>query len=73
MLEDTYERHILGKMYADERVGLYVIRGENLVLLGEIDVDKEASQAAMREVPLETLLKEKAAKRQEKVIQICFA
>ena len=68
MLEDTYERHILDKMYADERVGLYVIRGENLVLLGELDVHKEATQTAMRQVPLEMLLKEKAAKRQEKVM-----
>ena len=67
MLEDTYERHILDKMYADERVGLYVIRGENLVLLGELDLAKEASQTAMTEVPLEVLLKEKAAKRQERV------
>lgn len=36
MLEDTYERHVIGGIYADERVGLYVIRGENLVLLGEL-------------------------------------
>ena len=36
MLEDTYERHVLGDLYADERLGLYVIRGENMVLLGEL-------------------------------------
>ncbi len=69
MLEDTYERHILDKMFADERVGLYVIRGENLVLLGEVDMQKEAVQTAMQEVPLEVLLKEKAARRQIKVSQ----
>ncbi len=67
MLEDTYERHILDKMFADERVGLYVIRGENLVLLGEVDLQKEAVQTAMQEVPLEVLLKEKAARRQLRV------
>ncbi len=67
MLEDTYERHILDKMFADERVGLYVIRGENLVLLGEVDLQKEAIQTSMQEVPLEVLLKEKAARRQLRV------
>ncbi len=67
MLEDTYERHILDKMFADERVGLYVIRGENLVLLGEVDLQKDAAQTAMQEVPLEVLLKEKAARRQLRV------
>jgi U6 snRNA-associated Sm-like protein LSm1 len=36
MLEDTYERHVVGNTYADERLGLYIIRGENLVLLGEL-------------------------------------
>lgn len=53
MLEDTYERHVMGNIFADERLGLYVIRGENLVLLGELDMQKEESQTALREVPLE--------------------
>ncbi len=67
MLEDTYERHIVDKRFADERLGLYVIRGENLVLLGEMDLQKEASQSALQEVPLDVLMKEKAAKRKERV------
>ena len=29
-------QHVVGNVYADERVGLYIIRGENLVLLGEL-------------------------------------
>lgn len=66
MLEDTYERHVVGSVYADERVGLYVIRGENLVLLGELDMEKEAQGTAMREVPLEQIMAQKAAQKQEK-------
>merc|ERR1719183_2475917 len=66
MLEDTYERHVVGNVYADERVGLYVIRGENLVLLGELDMNKEAQGTALREVPLEQIMAQKAAQKQEK-------
>jgi U6 snRNA-associated Sm-like protein LSm1 len=66
MLEDTFERHVVGSVYADERVGLYVIRGENLVLLGELDMEKEAQGTAMREVPLEQIMAQKAALKQEK-------
>ncbi|KAJ1495960.1 hypothetical protein T484DRAFT_1607142, partial [Baffinella frigidus] len=64
MLEDTYERHVVGNVYADERVGLYVIRGENLVLLGELDMEKEQGQTALREVPLETVRAQKEAAKQ---------
>jgi small nuclear ribonucleoprotein (snRNP)-like protein len=108
MLEDTFERHVVGNVYADERVrappgsqncpcdpvcradgtvcgeaiffcavllllmrlaqvGLYVIRGENLVLLGELDMNKEAQGTALREVPLEQIMAQKAAQKQEKV------
>jgi hypothetical protein len=49
-------------------VGLYVIRGENLVLLGELDMEKEARGTALREVPLDQILAQKAAQKQEKVL-----
>ena len=38
MLEDTIERIYHGTTYADEHVGIFLIRGENVVLLGEIVV-----------------------------------
>lgn len=34
MLEQTVERVIVGDKYCDKPLGLYVIRGENVVLLG---------------------------------------
>ena len=127
MLEDTFERHVVGNVYADERVrallsvlvlsvsgsakgpgnacdkclavaacclnisgrmqyfsdqatrvcqiaspgltrehknpqvGLYVIRGENLVLLGDLDMDKEAQVFFPRAVMLSFLSQSRKA------------
>ena len=36
VLDDTIERIYHGSEYAEQRVGLFIIRGENVVLLGEI-------------------------------------
>ena len=34
---------IVGSLYAEIALGLYVVRGENVVLLGEIDAQRETS------------------------------
>ncbi|TFK98840.1 hypothetical protein BDV98DRAFT_572296 [Pterulicium gracile] len=41
VLEDTIERVYYGNVFAENRHGLFLIRGENVVLLGEIDLDQE--------------------------------
>ncbi|XP_055825670.1 sm-like protein LSM1B [Solanum dulcamara] len=41
VLESACERAIVGDLYCDIPLGLYIIRGENVVLIGELDVDKE--------------------------------
>ncbi|RDB29682.1 U6 snRNA-associated Sm-like protein LSm1 [Hypsizygus marmoreus] len=41
VLEDTVERIYHGNAFAENWRGLYLIRGENVVLLGEIDLDQE--------------------------------
>ncbi|KAL1966071.1 hypothetical protein VTN77DRAFT_4819 [Rasamsonia byssochlamydoides] len=41
VLQDTVERLYAGNLYADVPRGLYLVRGENVLLLGEIDLDKE--------------------------------
>ncbi|GAB7346087.1 hypothetical protein MBLNU457_4845t2 [Dothideomycetes sp. NU457] len=41
VLQDTIERLFAKNLYADIPRGLFLIRGENVVLLGEIDLDKE--------------------------------
>ena len=42
------------------------------VLLGELDMNKEAQGTALREVPLEHIMAQKAAQKQEKVSVIFF-
>ncbi|XP_059303021.1 sm-like protein LSM1B [Lycium barbarum] len=41
VLQGACERAIVGDLYCDIPLGLYIIRGENVVLIGELDVDKE--------------------------------
>jgi U6 snRNA-associated Sm-like protein LSm1 len=41
VLEDTVERIYAGDTFAEKWCGLFLIRGENVVLLGEIDLDQE--------------------------------
>jgi small nuclear ribonucleoprotein (snRNP)-like protein len=36
VLEDACERAIVGDLYCDIPLGLYIIRGENVVLIGEL-------------------------------------
>ena len=36
VLEEAVERVVVGKRFADVPLGLYVIRGENVVLLGQM-------------------------------------
>ena len=43
VLEDSFERVIVGKKYSDIPLGLYIVRGDNMVLCGEIDEDLEES------------------------------
>lgn len=50
VLEGACERVIVGDMYCDIPLGLYVIRGENVVLIGELDVEKEELPPHMKHV-----------------------
>ena len=36
VLEDTFERHVVDDKFGDIPLGLYIVRGDNVVLLGEI-------------------------------------
>ncbi|CDH58516.1 u6 snrna-associated sm-like protein lsm1 [Lichtheimia corymbifera JMRC:FSU:9682] len=55
VLQDTIERIYVGNCYGDIPRGIFLIRGENVVLLGEIDVDKE-HRTNLRQVPVEDIL-----------------
>ncbi|CCM01954.1 uncharacterized protein FIBRA_04027 [Fibroporia radiculosa] len=41
VLEDTVERIFCQDVFAEVWRGLFLIRGENVVLLGEVDLDQE--------------------------------
>jgi U6 snRNA-associated Sm-like protein LSm1 len=54
VLEDTIERVYYGNAFAENRHGLFLIRGENVVLLGEIDLDRE-DDVPLRQVDWEVI------------------
>ncbi len=41
VLDQAVERIIVGGMYSDVPLGLYMLRGENLVLMGQLDPARE--------------------------------
>ncbi|KAE9962762.1 hypothetical protein BLS_010052 [Venturia inaequalis] len=41
MLQDTIERIYIKNVYADILRGVFIIRGENVEMIGEIDLDRE--------------------------------
>ena len=53
VMEKTVQRHCCNKLCHDEPRGLELIRGENVVLMGRIDPEREA-QAGLEWVSKET-------------------
>ena len=67
VLQDTIERIYVGNEYGDIERGIYLIRGENVVLLGEIDTMSEES-SKLNEVSVDDILvaqREEHLRRQE--------
>ncbi|CAN6451442.1 unnamed protein product [Victoria cruziana] len=63
VLEGACERVIVRDLYCDIPLGLYVIRGENVVLIGELDLEKEELPSHMTRV---SALEIKSAQKAEK-------
>ncbi|WBW72759.1 mRNA decapping complex subunit [Schizosaccharomyces osmophilus] len=56
MLQYTIERIYVDDMFGDIDRGVFIVRGENVVLLGELDLDKEYEmEKGLRRVPAEHL------------------
>ncbi|KAL5463428.1 hypothetical protein EMCRGX_G032323 [Ephydatia muelleri] len=55
LLQGTVERIYVGKEYGDIPRGVYLVRGENVSLYGELDSDLEAKQL-LTEVSVEDIL-----------------
>ncbi|ODQ50748.1 hypothetical protein SAICODRAFT_61144, partial [Saitoella complicata NRRL Y-17804] len=66
VLTDTTERIHYADVYGDIPRGVFIVRGENVVLLGEIDLDKEDT-VPLREVPVEQVF---ALQQQEKEARV---
>jgi U6 snRNA-associated Sm-like protein LSm1 len=47
VLQDAVERIIVGSSYSDIPLGLYIVRGENVVLMGEVDEATETEGLTM--------------------------
>ena len=61
VLENAAERIIVGSSYSDIPLGLYIVRGENVVLMGEIDETIETD--GLTEVSNEEIKREREAEK----------
>ncbi|XP_014440556.2 U6 snRNA-associated Sm-like protein LSm1, partial [Tupaia chinensis] len=66
VLHQTVERIHVGKKYGDIPRGIFVVRGENVVLLGEIDLEKE-SDTPLQQVSIEEILEEQRVEQQTRL------
>ncbi|KAH0565961.1 hypothetical protein GP486_000653 [Trichoglossum hirsutum] len=67
VLQDTVERIFVQSLYADNPHGVFIVRGENVLLLGEIDLDKEDEiPAPYQKAPLDQVLALQKKEKEER-------
>ncbi|XP_030964184.1 sm-like protein LSM1B [Quercus lobata] len=64
VMEGAYERIIVGDHYCDLQLGLYVVRGENVVLTGELDLEREELPQHMTRVSEAEITRAQKAERE---------
>ncbi|KAL0463785.1 UNVERIFIED_CONTAM: Sm-like protein LSM1B [Sesamum latifolium] len=64
VIEGACERVIVGDLYCDIPLGLYIIRGENVVLIGELDLDREELPPHMTRVSVPEIRRAQKAERE---------
>ncbi|GAX73889.1 hypothetical protein CEUSTIGMA_g1339.t1 [Chlamydomonas eustigma] len=72
VIDEARERLIVGEQYCDCPLGIQLIRGENVVLLGEIDLEKELPEGltAVSEHEIKTAIRaEKEMNRMKATIR----
>ncbi|XP_031274103.1 sm-like protein LSM1B [Pistacia vera] len=69
VLEGACERIIVGDLYCDIPLGLYVIRGENVVLIGELDLEKEELPPHMTRVSTAEIKRAQKAEKDATVLK----
>eukprot|EP00299_Pterocystis_sp_00344_P012092 c575_g1_i1.p1 GENE.c575_g1_i1~~c575_g1_i1.p1 ORF type:complete len:135 (+),score=40.42 c575_g1_i1:52-405(+) len=50
MLDNTFERIVAGGKFCDIPLGVFLIRGENVILMGEMDAHKDLNQKVLTRV-----------------------
>lgn len=65
VLHRTIERIHVGKKYGDIPRGIFIVRGENVVLLGEVDLENE-SNLPLEQVNIDTILELQRAQQMER-------
>lgn len=65
VLHHCIERIHVGDAYGDIPRGVFIVRGENVVLLGEIE-EREEVRSRLRKVSLEEILEKQATQQAEK-------
>lgn len=64
VLEGACERVIVGDLYCDIPLGLYVIRGENVVLIGELDLERDELPPHLTHVSVAEIKRAQKAERE---------
>ena len=72
ILEDTCERMIGKGRYVDNPLGLYVVRGDSIVLMGEVDSGKDFENSALQKVELEDFYETEEDMCNEAIVQWDF-
>jgi U6 snRNA-associated Sm-like protein LSm1 len=68
VLHNSVERITVGNKYGDIQRGVFLIRGDNVVLVGEIDPAKE-NNPMLEKVEVEEILAAQQAEQEEKTIR----
>lgn len=66
VLDNTVERHfcIPKKIYADDTLGTFLVRGDNIVILGDVDENKEEA-SGLKGVSLQEVMEARAEIEEE--------
>lgn len=67
VLDEAVERIIVGEMFADIPLGIYLVRGENLVLMGQMDPAKEEPPGLRRVTESEIRMAVKAEREAQRL------
>jgi len=69
LLSGTFERINIGKKYGDIPRGVYIIRGENVVLIGEVDLGLPSRVEMIKVEPNEILELQKTERKKQEELE----